>query len=180
MLWKILGTIHTKLSHDLLLLGRARLPSRQGLLQNRRGFRRNRSPLVNLLSQIVRLLGQENLGPFNFAQIENQSRHFLRGDTGGVGESLQEIAEAECLVDNTVQDLFLVRLKRQIGNLRMPVLEILQLGTGCIARNLLSPVTDGAGVFVKLLDLASGDLETFTVIPEQYVRNHSSETFKNI
>jgi len=43
------------LLHQLLLLGGARLSSRQGLLENRWGIRSNRGPFMKLLTEEVGL-----------------------------------------------------------------------------------------------------------------------------
>lgn len=47
----------------------------------------------------------------------------------------------------------------------MPVLKILDLGPSRISGNLLTPIADGTGVFVKFFDLAPCDLQAFAVVP---------------
>jgi hypothetical protein len=125
MLREILWAIHSKLGHHFLLLGGAGLPSRQGLFQDWRRLWSDRCPLVDLLSEEVRLEGQENLGSFDFAKVEYQSGHFLGGCAGSICEAMKEIAKGRCLVDDALQNFFLFRLERQSCDLRVPILKIL-------------------------------------------------------
>ena len=57
-------------------------------------------------------------------------------------------------------------LKRQGGDLRLPLLKVFQLWPSCVPWNLGAVVTDGAGIVVFLFYLSPRDLETFSVIPE--------------
>lgn len=123
---------------------------------------------MNLLAEEVRLVGQQNFRAFNLPQIENQGGNFLGGCTRGVGEAMQEISECKRFADNAIQDILLVWLERESSNLGLPVLQVLQLWAGCIARNLLSPITDRTSVFIKLFDFAPSNLEAFAMVPVKY------------
>jgi hypothetical protein len=112
MFWEILGTIHAKLGHHLLLLSRTWLSRGQGLLQNWRRFRGNRSPLMNFLPEEVCLKGEKNFSTFDFAQVEYQGRDFLGCSTSSIRKAMQKIAERSSLVDNILENLFLFGLER--------------------------------------------------------------------
>lgn len=121
---------------------------------------------MDLLSEEIRFIGQKNFGTLDLSQIENQRGNFLGGCARGIRETLEEISERSRLADDAIQDLFLVRLEREGGDLGLPVLQVLQLRTGCIARNLLSPIANRTRVFVELLNFAPSNLKAFTMVPK--------------
>ena len=90
-----------------------------------RRHRSNWTPLVQLLAQEVRLLGKQYIRALDFAQVEDQRGHFLGSRAGSIRKALEEVAERGCLIDDTVQDLFLVGLERQTRDLGLPLEEIL-------------------------------------------------------
>lgn len=120
---------------------------------------------MEFLAKEIRLLRKQNLGTFDFAEIETLGGDLLRCDHHWVGVGLHEFPELLACRDDLLKRIFFLRLKRERSNLHLPVLEVFQLGTSCITGDLHSPVADGARIFVVFLEFSAGDFEAFAVIP---------------
>lgn len=172
---KLFGALDTHLRHEFLLLCWTRFSGRQRLLENRRRLRSDRLPLVNLLSEKIRLISKKNFSPFDLAQIKHQGRNFLYCRTRRVGEALQKVTEASSLIEDAVKDLLFVRLEGKTRDLGLPLEEILKLWTSSISGDLLPPVANRAGVFVALFYFSPGYLEALSMVPST-VSNRASKT----
>lgn len=144
------------------------------MLKDRWRVRRNRRPLVNFLSEEVRLIGKQNFGPLYLAQIKYQGRHLLRGRASSVTKAVEKITEGSCLVHDAVKNLFLIWLEREARYLSLPILEIFKLWACSVTGNLLAPITNRACILVEFLDLAARDFQTFAMIPNQVSMDNKS------
>lgn len=118
-----------------------------------------------LLPEEIRLKGEKNLSALDFAEVEYQCRDFLGRCAGSISEAMQEIAEGSRLINDALKNFFFLGLERQSCDLRVPILQILKLGTSSIARNLLTPIADWTGVLVKFLHFTPSNLQTFAMVP---------------
>ena len=120
---------------------------------------------MELLSEEVGFVGEQDVGTFDLAEVETLSRDFVGCCHDRIGKGTNEISEVLCLVNNVLNSTFLLWLEGQAGNLRLPVLQVFELWSSCITRYLDSMVTDRTGVFVLFLQFATRDLEAFPMIP---------------
>ena len=112
MLRKIIRIGDTQTTHLLLLFRWTRFACRQGRLEHRRWHWSNGLPFVQLLTEEVGLMGKENLGAFDLAEIEALCRHFLSRDHHGVDERLHEVPERLARGNELLEDGFFFRLER--------------------------------------------------------------------
>jgi hypothetical protein len=57
---------------------------------------------VDFLPEIIGLIGEQNFGAFNFAQIEDLRGHLLRSHASRVGKWTQEVSERCRLINDVV------------------------------------------------------------------------------
>ena len=120
---------------------------------------------MELLTEEVGLMRKQNLSAFDLAKIEALGGDFFRCDHHWIGVGLHELFELLAGGDDLLERVLFLRLERKCGDLHLPVLQIFQLRTRRITRDLHPPVTDGAGVFVIFLELTASNLQAFTVVP---------------
>ena len=120
---------------------------------------------MKLLSEEVGFVGQENFGAFDLSKVESLSLRFVRCGHYWIAERCHMLPEFLCIVDDFLENLLFVWLEREPTDFVLPLLEILQLRSCSIARNSNPPVAYGTSVLLVVLDFTPGDLETFSVIP---------------
>ena len=120
---------------------------------------------MELLTEEVRLIGQQYFGSFNLAKVEALCGDLLRRRQYRIDERTHVVAKILSSRDDFLESVFFFRLERQGWDLSLPVLQFLKLGTGGITWNLDTMVTDRARIFVVFLDLATCDLQALSVIP---------------
>ena len=151
--------------HQFLLLGRPRLASGKRLLKNWRRRRSDRSPLVELLAKEISFEAQKNLCSFDLPQIKALCCHFFRIGHHWIDVGPHEVSKCLRSTNDFVQYIFFLGLKGQLRDLSLPILKIFKLGASCITRNLDAIVAYRAGVVVILFDLATGNFEAFSMVP---------------
>lgn len=82
---------------------------------------------MELLSEKVGLVCQQNFGPFDLPQVETLSGHFLRGCHHWINVRTHKFPKSLGDVDNLVKNFFLLGLKWQMGNITLPVLKVFKL-----------------------------------------------------
>ena len=120
---------------------------------------------MELLSEEVGFVGEQDVGTFDLAEVETLSRDFVGCCHDRIGKGTNEISEVLRLVNNVLNSTFLLGLEGQARNLRLPVLQVFELWSSCVTWYLDSMVTDRTGVFVLFLQFATRDLEAFPMIP---------------
>lgn len=126
---------------------------------------------MKLLSEEVGLICQQDFGAFNLSEIKSLGLGFISSGQDRITEGGNMSAEFLSIVDDVLENLFLVGLERKIRNFVLPSLQVFQFWSSGITRNANSPITNGAGILLVILDFASGNLQTFTVIPETISKN---------
>lgn len=164
-LGKSFRIVNTMLCHQLLQLGRAGFSGRLRLLENRWWFWSDRIPLVKFLSKEVSFESQKNLSTFYLSQVEALSVGLFVSCHDGITIRHHVRPESLPVIDDFVKDLFLIWLKREVWDLLLPSLEVFQLWSCSITRNLDTPIAYGTSVFLVILYLASCDLQTLSMIP---------------
>lgn len=76
---------------------------------------------MDLLSEEVGFVRQQDLRAFYLSEIEYQCGNLLSRGACGVGEAMEEVSETNCLINDVVQGLFLIRLERQACDFGLPV-----------------------------------------------------------
>lgn len=122
LLGKVVRIVDAKLSHHLLLFGWAWLSGGKGILKDRRGFGSNWSPFMKLLAEEICLIGQQDLGPFNFAQVETLCGYLLGSGHHWIGIGTHEVAKVLSRGDDVLEDVFFIRLERKTVYIILPVL----------------------------------------------------------
>ena len=120
---------------------------------------------MELLSEEVGFIGEQDVSTFDLAEVETLSGDFVRCCHDRIGEGTNEISKVLSLVNNVLNSTLLLRLEGQAGYLRLPILKVFELRSSCITRYLDSMVTDWTGVFVLLLQFATRDFQAFPMIP---------------
>jgi len=164
---KLIGIFNAQLRHELLLLCGSGLPRAQGGVQNRRRFRCDRHEAIQLLPKEICLVREEDIRPLNLSQVESLRRDLLvRVDkVVRVDVRTNEVAEIFGSIDNARQALFLVGLERQLRNLGLPSLKILQLWSCRITRNLDTPITNRTRIVLVFLVPPTSNLQALAMVP---------------
>lgn len=123
---KVLGLLHAKLFHQLLLLGGSRFSRGETLVQNWWRLGCNGLPLVQFLSEDVGFVRKQDLRSFDLAKVEQHFWHLFYRPAKliAIGVLGQKIAEGLRLVDDSSEQLFFLWLKWQVLYLILPALEI--------------------------------------------------------
>lgn len=129
LLRKVVRIVNTQLGHDFLLLGRTRLPVRFGVFKEWWRLGSYWGPFVQLLSKKVGLVCQQDFGPFDLPQIETLSGHFVRGSHHRIDVRTHKFPERLSDIDDFVENIFLLWLKWQMGNITLPILKVFELRT---------------------------------------------------
>lgn len=169
---EIVRVCDTHLSHQLLLLRWARLASGHRDFDVWGWFGRNWHPPMQFGPEEVCFMCQEDLRAFNLPQIKAHSWNLSRGEPECRCRIWANILpEIGCCFNNIVEAFQLIGNERKTWNLIVPLDEVFKLRPSCIPGYLHTIVTDRTGIFVIFLDLASGYLKTFSMIPFQKLDN---------
>jgi hypothetical protein len=122
-------------------------------------------PLVQFLAEEVGLGSQQNLGTLNLPQVEALGLSLIPCRQNGVAVCRNMIPERLGIFDNLPQKLLLLRLEGQTRNLVVPLGEVFKARSRSVSRYFHSPITYGTCILVFLLDLPTGDLQTFAMVP---------------
>ena len=76
---------------------------------------------MDLLSEEVGFVCQQDLRTFYLSEIEYQCGDLLGSGACSVGETMKKISKPNCLIDDIVQGLFLIGLERQACDFGLPV-----------------------------------------------------------
>ena len=120
---------------------------------------------MNLLTEEVRLENQKDLCSFDLTKVKTLCGNFFRCCHHGIGIGAHEVSEVLSCADNFIEYVFLLGLERQIWYLGLPILQVFELWTCCIAWDFDTPIADWTGILVVLFDLTACDLEAFSVVP---------------
>jgi hypothetical protein len=82
--------------------------------------------------------------------------------------------ESLSVIDDFLEQLFLLGLEGKALDLVLPGHQVLELRASSVTGDLDSPIADGASVLIVLLDLSTGDLQALPVIPfvAQFALDH--------
>lgn len=120
---------------------------------------------MELLAEEIGLVGQQYFSSFNLAKIKALCSDLLRRRHYWIDERTHVVTEILSSRDDLIESVFFFGLKRQGWDLSLPLLQLLEFGTGRITWNLDAMVTDRACILVVFLDLAACDLQALSVIP---------------
>ena len=166
LLRKVVWIVNAKLGHHLLLFGRAWLSSRKRIFKDRRRLGCNWCPFMELLAEEICLIGQQDLGPFNFAQVETLRGHLLGSGHHWISIRTHKVSKVLSRGDDILEYVFFIGLERKIVYVILPVLQLFKLGTSCIAWNFDAPITNWTRVFVIFLHFTASYLETLAMVPD--------------
>lgn len=155
---KIIRVCDAKRRHELLLLCRTRFASGRGRFDDWRRLWSDRRRLVKLLAKEIGLVGEKDVGAFDLAKVEAKRGHFIRRDRQGVDIGANVVSKGLGGFDDADKSFFFFGLEWQVLQFLLPCDELFKLRPGSVSRNLQTPITDGTGVLVVFLDLATGNL----------------------
>ena len=84
---------------------------------------------MELLSEKIGLICQQDFGPFNLSQIETLSGHFVGGSHHRIDVRTHKFSKRLSDIYDFVQNIFLLWLKWQMRNITLPVLKVFELRT---------------------------------------------------
>ena len=117
----------------------------------------------------VCLLYEQDLGAFNLSEVEALDICLLAGVTDRVAVWRDVVTEVLRVINDSCEDVFLFWLERQSGDFGLPFDKVFELWTCGVTRDFDAPVADWASIFLVFLDLATCDLQAFTVVPRYRV-----------
>jgi hypothetical protein len=80
---------------------------------------------MELLSEEICFVSKKDFGTFDLSQVEPLSLGFIRGRHDRITERCHVLTELLCIIDDLVENLFFVRLKRKARDFILPSLQIL-------------------------------------------------------
>jgi hypothetical protein len=113
---------------------------------------------MDLLTEKVCLVRQQDFCALDLSEIKNKRRNLFVGCASRIGKTLKKVTKGSGLIYDIVENVFFIGLKWQGQSFCLPFLQVFEFRTSGITRDLSAPVTNRTGVLVKFLDFASRDL----------------------
>lgn len=157
--------VHVVGLHQFLLLSWPRFASGERLFEYWRRGRSDGGPFVELLTEEIGLKSQEDLCTLDFPEVKALRGYFFR--VGHHWIDIRPYKVSKCLRRRNyfLQYFLFLRLKGQVRDFSLPILEVFELRASCITRDLDAIIAYWAGVVVIFFDLTTGYFEAFAMVP---------------